>query len=119
MAVHKMQHAMMRAAESETRKPLVGVADEIAIGEKQKLDQIIGRPAGRALPLGVGWADGYRRDVYVSHIDISSFDCYRMPVPGEKIGPKPDRTGTIVAPRGKTRSHAQTYRDLAQVAKPD
>jgi DNA-binding response OmpR family regulator len=41
MAVHEMQHAVMRAAEADAREDLVGVADEIAIGEKQQLDQVV------------------------------------------------------------------------------
>jgi len=52
---------------------IVGIADEIPIGEEQQLDQVIGRPA-RAL--GFQRASWDCRDVYVSHIDISRIDCY-------------------------------------------
>src|SRR5690606_36454576 len=49
VAVDEMQHAMMRAAEAQPREALIGVADEVAIGEEQELDEVIGRPAGLAL----------------------------------------------------------------------
>ena len=43
-----MQHAMMRAAEAELRQHFVRIADKVAIGEEQKLDEIeIGLAAGR------------------------------------------------------------------------
>ncbi len=48
MAVDEMQHPVVRAAEIEARQHLVGVADEVAIGEKQKLDQIEGGTLGLA-----------------------------------------------------------------------
>jgi len=40
IAIDEMQHAMMGAAEVELLQHLVGVADEIAIGEEQQFDQI-------------------------------------------------------------------------------
>ena len=46
MAGHEMHDPMMRAAESEFRKRLIGIADEIAIGEEQQFDQIPDRLAG-------------------------------------------------------------------------
>jgi hypothetical protein len=42
MPIDEMQHPMVRAAKIETRQHLVGIADEVAIGEKEKLDQIEG-----------------------------------------------------------------------------
>jgi len=33
-----MQHAVMGAAKSEFRQDIVGIADEVAIGEEQELD---------------------------------------------------------------------------------
>ena len=56
IAVDEMQHAMMRAAEAELGQHFVGIADEIAIGEEQQLDEVeIGfadarRGFGRHLP---------------------------------------------------------------------
>ena len=47
MAIDEMKHAMVRAAEAEPGKQFVGVADEVAIGEEQKLDQIVRRTARR------------------------------------------------------------------------
>jgi hypothetical protein len=35
-----MEHAMVRAAEAQFRQHVVGVADEIPISEKQKLDDV-------------------------------------------------------------------------------
>ena len=61
IAVDEMQHAVMRAAEAELGQHLVGIADEIAIGEEQKLDEVpvrldvprggarCGSPAARSL----------------------------------------------------------------------
>ena len=53
IAVDEMQHAVMRAAEAELGQHLVGVADEIAVGEEQQLDDVPDRLVGpplRALP---------------------------------------------------------------------
>ena len=57
-----MQHPVMRPAEPERLEFMVGVADEIPVGEEQQLDdipaQIAGRGAGErasvALRIGVG-----------------------------------------------------------------
>ena len=40
IAVDEMQHAVVRAAETELGQNFVGVADKIAVGEEQKFDQI-------------------------------------------------------------------------------
>ncbi len=45
IAIDEMQDAMVRAAEAELFQHLVGIADEVAIGEEQKLDEV---PAGLA-----------------------------------------------------------------------
>ena len=45
IAVDEMQHPVMRAAEAELRQHVVGIADEIAIGEEQKLDDVPDRLA--------------------------------------------------------------------------
>ena len=42
-----MQHPVMRAAEPEGLQLLIGVADEIAVGEEQQLDDV---PAQIARP---------------------------------------------------------------------
>ena len=50
-----MQHAVMRAAEAVILEQAVGVADEIAIGEEEQLDEIDHRLAldlGRARAVG-------------------------------------------------------------------
>ncbi len=49
IAVDEMQHPVMRPPESENLQLMVGIADEIPVGEKQKLDDIpaqIGHPGG-------------------------------------------------------------------------
>ena len=51
IAVDEMQHPVMGAAEAELVQHLVGIADEIAIGEEQKLDDVpdrLGRRGRRA-----------------------------------------------------------------------
>ena len=55
IAVDEMQHPVMGPAEAEGLELMVGVADEIPIGEEQQLDDIpaqIGRRRGRRPPLG-------------------------------------------------------------------
>ena len=48
MAGDEMQHAVMRAAEAEFGEGLVGVADEVAVGEKQQFDEVPDRLSGPA-----------------------------------------------------------------------
>ena len=52
VAVDEMQHAVMRTSEAEGLELVIGVADEIAIGEKQQLDDVPAQArcgAGRSL----------------------------------------------------------------------
>ena len=51
IAVDEMHHPVMGAAEAEGLQLMVGVADEIAVGEEQQLDDI---PAQSAGPRGRG-----------------------------------------------------------------
>ena len=44
LAVDEMQHPVMGAAEAVVGEDPVGIADEIAIGEEQQFDQVVGRP---------------------------------------------------------------------------
>ena len=83
IAVDEMQHPVMRPAEPERLELMVGVADEIAVGEEQQLDDIpaqIGRLPSRRIArrlsprIGVGRGT---REIYVSHIDISWVQCYK------------------------------------------
>jgi hypothetical protein len=77
-----MQHPMVRAAEPERLQLMVGVADEIPVGEEQQLNDI---PAQIGLARGRGTGSGPLRievgrgilDIYVSHIDISWVQCYK------------------------------------------
>jgi hypothetical protein len=77
-----MQHPVMRPPEPENLQLMIGVADEIAIGKEQKLDDI---PAQIAGPLSGGSRFGRPRirvgrrvgEIYVSHIDISWVQCYK------------------------------------------
>jgi len=49
LAIHEMQHPMVRAAEAEVREKAVGVAHEIAVGKEQQFDQIVSRPLARMI----------------------------------------------------------------------
>src|SRR5262249_17561145 len=75
IAVDEMKHAMVRATEAQLEEHFVRIADEIAVGKKQQLDDV---------PNGFGWAAGPARplrhavlgrcclgtQIYVSHVDI-------------------------------------------------
>jgi hypothetical protein len=56
----------MGAAEGELAQDLVGIADEIAVGEKQEFDDVPHRLRG-SLGRTFGEARGH---FYVSHVDI-------------------------------------------------
>jgi hypothetical protein len=128
IAVDEMQHAVVRAPETELGEHMIGIADEVAIGEEQQLDDVPGRAilAGGSLILGSGAvADRRNRHIfqrvsaiYVSYIDIFSEDCYRELRLNERIVPVQGR-GAVVAPVPEARSHepARRYRDLAREAK--
>src|SRR4029077_4765200 len=82
VAINEMQHAMVRAAKAELVQKLIGVADEVAVGKEQKLDEI---PIGLARIGALGHRRGgpvfarrCQTDVghYVSTIDIFRFGCY-------------------------------------------
>ena len=62
IAVDEMQHPVVSAPEAQLRQHVVGVADEVAIGEEQKLDDVpdgliaAARPLGaRKCPIGCNW----------------------------------------------------------------
>ena len=54
VAVDEMQHAVMRAAKPEFGEHLVGIADEVPVGEEQKLDQVPDRLAPPGRPPAAG-----------------------------------------------------------------
>jgi hypothetical protein len=61
---------------------MVRVADEIAVGEEQQLDDIpaqIDLPKAKGPRLGAPRIGGRQgtRIIYVSHIDVSWFQCYK------------------------------------------
>ena len=66
IAIDEVQHAVMSAPEAELRQDLVGVADEIAIGKEEQLDQI---PERLRLVPDFARPDGDVQ-IYVSHVDI-------------------------------------------------
>ena len=90
IAVDEMQHPVMRPSEPERLQLMVGIADEVAVGEEQELDDIpaqLARPGGaggafRAPRIGLG---GWPLEIYVSHIDISSVQCYKTAVRDETL----------------------------------
>jgi hypothetical protein len=86
-----MQHPVVRPPEPECLQLMVGVADEIAIGEEQQLDDV---PAQIAGPDGGGPLFGHPRigvggnilEIYVSHIDVSWVQCYKTISHDETLG---------------------------------
>ena len=94
-AVDEIQHAMMGAAEIVAQQQPVGVADEIAIGEKQGLDQVEHRLGAARLRRARGKArrrllrckassmrlSRFLAAKYVSSIDIFQVDCYSSSFP--------------------------------------
>src|SRR6202142_3406304 len=118
IAVDEMQHPVMGAPEGELRKHFVRIADEIAVGEKQQLDDVpdrLGRRAGRGRTLrqAAGWRGDLGVHIYVSHVDIFWFYVTKMPLQTKgsyRNGPffqqRADRTAPApfipgVAPRRK------------------
>src|SRR6185437_2330348 len=82
VAVDKMQHAVMGAAKTECFQFVVGIADEVAIGKKQKLDEVPAQASDgrRRAPLArLGAGSRKRARNYVSHVDIYSVQCYKTP----------------------------------------
>ena len=85
LAVDEVQHAVMRPPEAVVGEDPVGVADEVAIGEEQQLDEVVGRLLGErragALPRRMrrracGSGTSSASAIYVSHVDIFQADCY-------------------------------------------
>src|SRR4029079_16865111 len=80
VTVDEMHHPVMRSAETEYLEFMVGIADEIAVGGEQQLDDI---PAQTGIARGGGARVGRprfggglgTREVYVSHIDVSWVQC--------------------------------------------
>jgi hypothetical protein len=67
VAIDEMQHAVMCSAQSILGQHRVGLAREVAIGEKQQLDSLPHRLLLRGGLVGSGGIGGI---VYVSHIDL-------------------------------------------------
>ena len=63
LAIDEMQHPMVRAPEIVVAKDTVGIAHEVAIGEEEQLDQVIGRRLG----------EGAAADDFLTH----GGDCFR------------------------------------------
>src|ERR1700690_3338130 len=88
IAVDEMQHPVMGAPETELGEHLVRIADEIAIGEEQQLDDVpdrLGRRRGcaRALGQAAGRGGNLGAHIYVSHVDIFWFYVTKT-LPGTK-----------------------------------
>src|SRR6187399_28666 len=77
VAVDEMQHPMMGASETKLEQHLVGIADEITIGEKQQLNDVpnglASRPTRRTAFCQTRAGDSGFAHIYVSHIDIFCF----------------------------------------------
>ena len=52
LPVDEMQDPVMRAAEAVIAEDPVGIADEVAIGEEEQLDQVVGRLLGEDVLAG-------------------------------------------------------------------
>src|SRR5262245_51717109 len=78
-----MQDPMMRASESELGQDLIGIANEVPVGEKQQLDQV--ERCGVPLPGFGGDQMTHRFESYVSHVDIFLVFCYWSEVLCETI----------------------------------
>ena len=90
MAVDEVQHPVMRPAEAELGQHVVGIADEVAVGEEQQLDEVPDRLAAVQAAARPGRLAGALRragNIYVSHIDIFRFDCYPKSRLRERIVP--------------------------------
>src|SRR5476651_840561 len=86
VAVDEMQHPVMGAPKGELGKHFVRIADEIAIGEKQQLDDVpdrLGRRGGRdrTLRQAAGRHGDLGVHIYVSHIDIFWFYVTKTSLP--------------------------------------
>ena len=81
MAVDEVQDAVMRPAQPELGKDCVRLPGEVAIGEKQQLDDGdeagVRRGRGRRLsPVSGRRANAAQRvGIYVSHVDLFDLDC--------------------------------------------
>jgi hypothetical protein len=74
----------MGPAEAESLQLLVGIADEIAIGEEQQLDDIPAQIASIACRRPwLGSVLRGSREIYVRHIDVSWVQCYKTISPHE------------------------------------
>ena len=96
IAVDEMDDAVVRAPEAEFLQHVVGIADEIPIGEEQQLDDIPaqnGRTgAGRGL---ASLLRSSHRKIYVNHIDISWVQYYKTESSRRNI-----RTFATAGPKG-------------------
>jgi len=69
---------VMRPAEAEGLELIVGIADEIAVGEEQQLDDVPAQiGVARRGAARLSGTCGGTREIYVSHIDVSWVQCYK------------------------------------------
>jgi hypothetical protein len=109
--------AVVGPAEAERLQLLVGIADEIAIGEEQQLDDIPAQIASIAYRRPwLGSVLRGSREIYVRHIDVSWVQCYKTISPHEIL----DRfvsAGSSRSGRGKPdrrRRPKQIYRAIVE-----
>src|SRR5262249_23308269 len=119
IAIDEVQDAMMRAPEAEAGERLVGIADEIPVGEKQELDQVPDRLLQAAIGSRVDRGRVVAGNNYVSHVDIFGFDCYSGRAVHERIvRAQPGSHGLVLrASPNRVSVLGRTYRDLAGDAK--
>ena len=103
----------MGAPEAELGQDVIGVADEVAVGEEQELDDVpngVGVACrGVARRRGGRTVDGWK--IYVSHIDIFPAGRYRKGASrrrdfrNERLVSAGPGTGTVIALAAQARSH--------------
>ena len=117
VAVDEMQHPVVGAAEAELEQHLVRVADEIAIGKKQELDDVPDRlaapprdrgdPLGRLVPGARPWRSKFMSAMLTYFGFMLPKQCARRKDRTER--PFPVR-GVLVGPDGPDRPNS--YREL-------
>ncbi len=122
IAVDEMQHPVVRAAEAELGQHVVRIADEVAIGEEQQLDDVPDRLARRRRRLGAGSrAIGRQRLEIFMSVMLTYFGLIvtQELIADERIVPAGSFRTVALHRSRQARSHrsAATYRVLARDAK--
>lgn len=81
IAGHEVDYPVVSPAEAEFLQNMVGIADKVPIGEKQKLNDVpplvSGCRGSRSSAFRGGLPCAWRVEIYVSHVDIFRVQCYK------------------------------------------